>query len=182
MPVLTNLRSAVAAAMLAALGAALYLRPPSRRELAVVVLIPALFLMLVILISLKHPIMVARILTWMTIPMALATARALVVPSRARGIAGALAVVTLAVGLTWQMGFPEGSKEPWRDALGAVASDLARADMVVLARSERRDSWAANGIVVSQDVDLDRIRKRFAAGLSISSGTPAVPSGLLSST
>jgi hypothetical protein len=125
----------LAAALLAALAGALWVRPPARREFTVTVLIPALFLALVLLASLKQSIMIGRVLCWMTIPLSLTLARALLVPSRVRPALAGLTGVTLAVGLTWQIGFADGAKEPWRDVLGDARAGLKQADLVVLGPS-----------------------------------------------
>jgi 4-amino-4-deoxy-L-arabinose transferase-like glycosyltransferase len=123
------------AALLLVLAASLWASPPDRRELAVVILIPLVFLALAVLVSVDRMILLPRILCWMTIPLSLALARGLFAAARLRPLLGGLTAVTLAVGLVWQLGFAEGAKEPWRDVLGAVGAKLARADLVVLGPS-----------------------------------------------
>jgi 4-amino-4-deoxy-L-arabinose transferase-like glycosyltransferase len=123
----------LALALLSVLGVALWLRPPGRRELAVTILVPSVYFLVVILISLKQPMLLPRILCWMTIPLSLVIARALFLPSRARIPVAVVSGLVLVVGLTWQIAFSDTTKEAWRDALGTVSSDLARADLVVVA-------------------------------------------------
>ena len=125
----------LAAALLLALAASLWVRPPAWRERVVVLVIPGLFLALVLAVSLDRMILLPRILVWMTVPLALALARGLCVASPVRPVLGALTVAVLAVGVTWQVGFAATAKEPWRDVLGAVAPSLAAADLVVLGPS-----------------------------------------------
>jgi hypothetical protein len=101
----------------------------------VVILIPAVFLALAVLVSIGRMILLPRILCWITMPLALALARGLFVRSRVRPVLAGVTAATLAVGLGWQLGFSDTAKEPWRDVLGAVGPELARADLVVLGPS-----------------------------------------------
>lgn len=112
--------------------ASLWTSPPDRRAFIVLAIIPALFLGFAIFASLVRPILLPRILCWMSAPLCLLTAGQLLSRSRF-GIAlrGATAL-TFAVGLTFQIAFADGLKEPWREALGSLNPQLERADIVVI--------------------------------------------------
>jgi hypothetical protein len=125
----------LAATLLAALTTALWARLPARPEFTVVVVIPTLFVALVLLASLKQSMMIGRVLLWLSIPLSLALARGLLVPSRVRPVLAAVTAITLGVGLSFQIGFADSVKEPWRDVLGALRTDLVNGDLVVLGPS-----------------------------------------------
>ena len=112
--------------------ASLWANPPERRAFVVLAIIPALFLALAILASLVRPILLPRILCWMSVPLCLLTAGQLLSRSRL-GIAlrGATAL-TFAVGLTFQLANARGLKEPWRQALASLTPELRQADIVVV--------------------------------------------------
>ncbi|KAA5611469.1 glycosyltransferase family 39 protein [Rhodovastum atsumiense] len=125
----------LAVALLLALAAGLWVDRPGRREFGVLVLIPALFLGLVIAASLARPILLPRVLCWLTIPLCVLLARGLLAATPVRPLLGGVTAVTFAVGLGWQLGFADDAKEPWRDVLGGLRTELGRADLVVLGPS-----------------------------------------------
>jgi mannosyltransferase len=98
-----------------------------------VVAIPALFVALVTVASLKQPILIPRILCWMTLPLGVAVAYAIVVPSKLRVLARLMTLAAFGVGLYWQIALADGAKPPFREIFGETRAELTHADDVVLA-------------------------------------------------
>jgi hypothetical protein len=102
-----------------------------RRAWLVLVAIPAVFIAIIAIASLYHPIFIARVFSWLGIPLALLIAQALATASRFRPALMVAATVACLTGLSHQ--FAAAHNEPWRDLLGQLGPQLARADQVVLA-------------------------------------------------
>jgi len=117
--------------LVAALG--LWLRPLPRRSLVVLVGVPIGFfaIALAVTLGLHKPIFVARIFCWMSIPVSLLLAHAILQPRYAVPLRAAVAVVFL-VGLGAHLGRDADPIEPWRSALPKLKDEMARADLVVL--------------------------------------------------
>lgn len=112
-------------------GAAIAMAGMPRRTLAVVVGIPAVFFALVLIASLRQPILLTRILCWLTVPLCVLVAFAVVVPSRARITARIMMTLTFAVGLYYQVAHADGAKPPYREVFEQTRTHFLRADEVV---------------------------------------------------
>ncbi|WP_118182445.1 glycosyltransferase family 39 protein [Paraburkholderia phosphatilytica] len=119
--------------LIAVVAVVLMLAIMPRRALAVVVGIPVLFVALVTIASLKQPILIPRILCWMTLPLAVVLAYAIVVPSKLRIVARLAALLAIGVGLYWQIALADGAKPPFREIFSETRAELTHADDVVLA-------------------------------------------------
>jgi hypothetical protein len=104
-----------------------------RRAAAVLVAIPALFVVLATAASIKQPILLPRILCWITLPLSVALAWAIVVPSKLRLAARVATLIAFGVGLYWQIALADGAKAPLRTVFGDTRAELMQADEVVLA-------------------------------------------------
>jgi uncharacterized membrane protein len=102
-----------------------------RRACLVLIAIPVVFIALIAVVSLYHPIFIARVFCWLGIPLALLIAHALATASKFRPALTAVAIVTCLTGLRYQSA--EAHNEPWRDLLGQLGPQFARADELVLA-------------------------------------------------
>ena len=122
----------LAAALLAALTVALYLRPLSIRANVVLIGVPVLFILLVSAVSIRRPILMPRVLLWTLVPLCLVAGSELLAAGRARFALLLALVAAFGTGLYFQVTTPGGGKEPWRDAVGAFAPELERADLVVV--------------------------------------------------
>jgi mannosyltransferase len=118
--------------LLIAAGAALVSAKMPRRMFAVAVGIPVAFVALVSVASLKQPILMPRILCWMTLPLCVALAYAIVMPSRARAATRVLLILTFGVGLVYQLALATDAKPPYRELFAKARPDFLRADEVVL--------------------------------------------------
>jgi mannosyltransferase len=112
--------------------ASLWSSPPDRRAFIVLAIIPGLFLGLTILASLARPILLPRILCWMSAPLCLLIAGQLLSRSRLAIVLRGTTALTFALGLTFQIAFADGLKEPWREAFGNLNPQLQQADIVVI--------------------------------------------------
>ncbi|WP_341313064.1 glycosyltransferase family 39 protein [Paraburkholderia sp. IMGN_8] len=112
-------------------GAAIGMAGMSRRALAVVIGIPAVFFALVVITSLRQPILLTRILCWMTVPLCMLLAYAVVVPSRARIAARIMMTLMFAVGLYYQIAQADGAKPPYHEVLWEARTSFQQADEVV---------------------------------------------------
>jgi uncharacterized membrane protein len=112
-------------------GAAIAMAGMPRRALAVVIGIPATFFVLVLLASLRQPILITRILCWMTVPLCVLFAYAVVIPSRARIAARVMVALTFAVGLYFQIAHADGAKPPYREVFEQTHARFMQADEVV---------------------------------------------------
>jgi uncharacterized membrane protein len=122
----------LATLLIGVLLVSVWTRPPSQRAFLVLGIIPTGFLALAILASLVRPILLPRILCWMVVPLCLLTAGQLLDRARFANLLRAVTALILAVGLTFQIGFADGLKEPWRQALATVGPELRKADLVVI--------------------------------------------------
>jgi uncharacterized membrane protein len=113
-------------------GVAIVMAGMSRRAVAVLIGIPAVFFALVVIASLRQPILLTRILCWMTVPLCVLLAYAVVVPSRARVAARVIVTLTFAVGLFYQIARADGAKPPYREVLEEARMNLLQADEVVI--------------------------------------------------
>ncbi|WP_164707803.1 glycosyltransferase family 39 protein [Paraburkholderia phosphatilytica] len=116
-------------ALVAAIAA---VRAP-RVLLLVTVAIPAVFVVLVCIASLKQPILLPRILCWMTAPLSVLIAWAVTQRSRLAHVVRIVVCVTFAAGLYYQLAEADGAKPPYREVFGQAHDDLMRADSIVLA-------------------------------------------------
>lgn len=112
-------------------GAAVAMSGMPRRTLAVAVGIPAAFFALVVIASLRQPILLTRILCWITVPLCITLAYAVVTPSRVRNAALGMVVLTFAVGLFYQLFHADGAKPPYREIFEQTRTQLLQADEVV---------------------------------------------------
>lgn len=123
----------VAALLLAVLAVTLWTTRMPRRAMAVLVAIPMLFVVLATVASIKQPILLPRILCWITLPLSVALAWAVVVPSKLRLAARVATLIAFGVGLYWQIALADGAKAPLRTVFGDTRTELMQADEVVLA-------------------------------------------------
>jgi hypothetical protein len=123
----------LAALLFGVLAAALVWRPPGLRAITTLLLAPAIFLVLVMAISISRPILLPRILAWMTVPLVVFIAGQLLRPGRLRLVVLGGVVAAFGVGLFYQETLSE--KEPWRQAMQAMAPEMNQADLVVISPS-----------------------------------------------
>jgi 4-amino-4-deoxy-L-arabinose transferase-like glycosyltransferase len=129
-----HLATLAALVLAAALGVALLRRPPPRVAWLLLVAPPALFLMLVTLVSFRVPVLVPRIAVWFSVPVCVLTALA----ARDRFNAALLALpllVCCAIGLTGAWQLTPRTKEDWRGIMAEVAPRIGRDDRVAVAVS-----------------------------------------------
>ena len=122
----------LAGAALAALAASLIARPPSMRALIVLVAVPCAFVAMVVLISLARPILLPRVLCWTIVPLCAVIGGQLLGAGRMRFAVLGTVAAAFGIGLALQVASADSNKDPWRDALRAVAPQLRQADLVVL--------------------------------------------------
>jgi mannosyltransferase len=122
----------LAAAVCIALIVSLWLHRPSSRASVTLIGIPCLFLALVLVLSIRHPILLPRILIFMVVPLCLLAGRQVLVTGRARFAVLLSLVAAFGTGLFFQVTAPNSDKEPWRDISHTLAPELAQADLVVL--------------------------------------------------
>ncbi len=106
-------------------------RPPVPM-LAVLVVLPGVFLGLVVAVSLARPILLPRVMCWTIIPLCVVTARQMLRSGRTRVVVIAAAVLAFGAGLLFELTTPNGGREPWREAYAELGPDLRAADLVVL--------------------------------------------------
>jgi mannosyltransferase len=122
----------LAAAAGIALVVSLCLNPPSGRTSVTLIGIPCLFLALVLVLSIRRPILLPRTLVFMVGPLCLLAGRQVLAAGRARFAVLLSLVAVFGTGLFFQMTAPNSDKEPWREILHTLAPQLAQADLVVL--------------------------------------------------
>ena len=122
----------LAAAVLVALLASLYFHPLPSRAKVILIGVPCLFVALVVVLSIRRPILLPRVLAWTLVPFCLIAARQLLMEGRARIYVLFSLVAALGIGLLFQVTTPGSDKEPWREALQTYKPQLERADLVVL--------------------------------------------------
>jgi mannosyltransferase len=118
--------------LLGTLAVSLVRHPPGLRAFAIVLVVPATFFVLLVMASLIRPVLLPRVLYWLAVPLCLLLARQAF--GRARvGVPILLAtILTFGVGLTYQLAFADGAKEPWREVMRTLEPELRQADLVVL--------------------------------------------------
>jgi mannosyltransferase len=122
----------LAAALSVALAVSLSLQPLSRRASVTLIGVPCLFIALVLLVSVRRPILLPRTLVWMVAPLCLIAGRQLLAAGRSRYVVLLGLVAAFGTGLFFQMTRPNSDKEPWRDISRQLGPDLEHADLVVL--------------------------------------------------
>jgi mannosyltransferase len=121
------------ALLLLVVGAAIMLAGMPRRAFAVTVGIPIVFVVLLVIASLKQPILLPRVLCWMTLPLCVTIASAIVTPSRARWSARIIVFLTFSAGLYYQLFLVDGVKPPYREVFHDARPDFLKADEVIIA-------------------------------------------------
>jgi mannosyltransferase len=122
----------LAAAVLVALAVSLYRHPLSRRAAVILLGVPCLFITLLLLISLRRPILMPRVLIFTVVPLCLIAGRQILTAGRARFAVLLALLAAFGTGLFYQMTASNSDKEPWRDISLQFAPQLAHADLVVL--------------------------------------------------
>ncbi len=122
----------LAIALFATLTASIYRHPPNSRATIILVAVPCVFVFMFIAISLIRPLLLPRVLTWTTLPLCIVLAGQLLAIGRMRFAVFATTFAAFAVGLTFQVTSLSSDKEPWRDAIHDLTTELARADLVVM--------------------------------------------------
>jgi mannosyltransferase len=105
----------------------------SKRQVMVLVVVPCLFFVLTLLLSIAshQPVLVARVFSWTSMPLCLLLSYAVVSTRYQPAVRAAVALAFLG-GLALQLAKAADSTEPWRTMLPQVEPELARANMVVL--------------------------------------------------
>ncbi len=119
--------------LLLATGAAVLARgvPPVARS--VLLAAPAFGVALMLLASLKQPVLTPRTLLWATVPLCVLIAHGLAARSAARPFLLAATLLAFGSGLLWQVALTdEVNKTPWRRLFTQNAADMRRADLIVL--------------------------------------------------
>jgi len=124
--------AALTALFLGALAASVWMHPPPLRAIAVLILIPGVFMALVTMVSLVRPILLPRVLCWTAIPLCVLAGRQIMAAGRLRWAVVAATVLAFGTGLAVQETAPDGGKEPWQRIFTSLAPELAKADLVVL--------------------------------------------------
>jgi mannosyltransferase len=115
-----------------ALIVSLWLDLPSRRANVTLIGIPCLFLVVVLVLSLRRPILLPRTLVFMVVPLCVLAVRQALVTGRARFAVLLSLVVAFGTGLFFQATARNSDKEPWREISQTLGPQLAQADLVVL--------------------------------------------------
>jgi mannosyltransferase len=121
----------LAAAACIALVISLWLNPPSSRASVTLIGIPCLFLVLVVVLSIRRPILLPRTLVFMVVPLCLLAGRQILVTGRARFAVLLSVVAAFGTGLFFQVTARNSDKEPWREISQTLAPQLTQADLVV---------------------------------------------------
>jgi uncharacterized membrane protein len=114
-----------------ALVVSLCLNPPSTRASVTFIGIPCLFVVLVLVLSIRRPILLPRTLVFMVVPFCMLAGRQVLVTGRARFAVLLSLLAAFGTGLFFQATARNSDKEPWRDIAQTLAPDLSRADLVV---------------------------------------------------
>ncbi len=122
----------ICALLLGALAWSMWRNRPPAPMLAVLVVIPVVFLGLLVAVSLVRPILLPRVMCWTIIPLCVLTGRQMLHGGRARAVVIAVAALACGAGLFFEMTSPNGGREPWREAYAELAPDLRQADLIVL--------------------------------------------------
>ena len=121
----------LAAAVCIALVVSLWLNPPSSRANVTLIGIPCLFVVLVLVLSLRRPILLPRTLVFMVVPLCVLAGRQILVTGRARFAVILSLVAAFGTGLFFQATARNSDKEPWREISQTLAPELTKADLVV---------------------------------------------------
>jgi uncharacterized membrane protein len=122
----------LAAALFITLAVAVWRQPLSRRASVTLIGVPCLFITLVLLVSVRRPILLPRILVWTVVPLCLIAGDRLLTAGRSRYVVLLSLAAAFGTGLFFQVTRPNSDKEPWRDISRELGSKLAQADLVVL--------------------------------------------------
>jgi mannosyltransferase len=122
----------LAVAVFIALTVSLWLNPPSSRASITLIGIPCLFLALVLVLSIRRPILLPRTLIFMVVPLCVLGGRQVLVTGRTRFAVLLSLVAAFGTGLFFQGTASNSDKEPWRDISRSLAPQLSHADLVVL--------------------------------------------------
>jgi mannosyltransferase len=123
--------AALALLLVVVLVAALRAVRPDRRAVTVLILVPVLDFALILLASLRQPILVARILCWMGVPLSVVLALALTQGGRMRRPLAAATAGVLGIGLTFQLVQGGEAKEPWPRFFARLQPEIVAADLLV---------------------------------------------------
>ena len=118
--------------VLGLLAVSVWVSPPSRRTVLLLLLIPGLYFVLVLSVSLVRPILLPRTLGWMVVTLCLLAARRMESHRTLELLQTGSVTATFLIGLVWQVGLAGGTKEPWRDAIGSLDPGLRTTDLVVM--------------------------------------------------
>jgi mannosyltransferase len=122
----------LAAGVCVTLAVSLWLHPLSSRANVTLICVPCLFIALVLVASLRHPILLPRILISAVVPLCLIAGSQVMQAGRARFVVMLSLVVAFGTGLFFQVTEPNSDKEPWGDISQQLSPELAQADLVVL--------------------------------------------------
>jgi len=127
-------------------------RKLDRRSLALLVLVPLGYVVMVLLLDLHKPILISRILVWLWIPLSLLLAHLLIHAAKMRSALLILIIAVFTIGLNAQL-FPSLSlKENWRDLVQGNQDVLKKSDFLVLG-----SSTAAGSFIYYLPEDLPRM-------------------------
>jgi mannosyltransferase len=121
----------LAAAVCIALVVSLWLNPPSSRASVTLIGVPCLFVVLVLVLSLRRPILLPRTLVFLVVPLCVLAGRQVLVTGRARFAVILSLVAAFGTGLFFQATARNSDKEPWREISQTLAPELTKADLVV---------------------------------------------------
>jgi hypothetical protein len=114
-----------------ALIVSLWFNLPSARANVTLIGIPCLFLVLVLVLSIRRPILLPRTLVFMVVPLCVLAGRQVMVTGRARFAVALSLVAAFGTGLFFQVTARNNDKEPWREISQTLTPELTRADLVV---------------------------------------------------
>jgi mannosyltransferase len=122
----------LAAAACLALIVSLWLNPPSSRANVTLIGIPCLYVGLLLVLSIRRPILLPRTLVFMVVPLCVLAGRQILVTGRARFAVLLSLVAAFGTGLFFQATARNSDKEPWREISQTLAPELTQANLVVL--------------------------------------------------
>jgi mannosyltransferase len=122
----------LAAAACIALIVSLWLNPPSSRASVTLIGIPCLFVGLLLVLSIRRPILLPRTLVFMVVPLCVLAGRQVLVIGRVRFAVLLSLVAAFGTGLFFQATARNSDKEPWREISQTLAPELSQANLVVL--------------------------------------------------
>jgi mannosyltransferase len=122
----------LAAVVCLTLVVSLWLHPLSSRANVTLIGVPCLFIALVLVASLRRPILLPRILIPAVVPLCLVAGSQVLQAGWARFVVIFSLVVAFGTGLFFQVTEPNSDKEPWREITQQLSPELLQADLVVL--------------------------------------------------